>query len=214
MTIWQVVLGFLGLAVFGWMGWISIQSLLQARLLRKWRRPSHAVLANSAAAVWGEVRIHRELSVHGLGECLWRREVVTVRRGKSSSTESDISEKAAFSIVADGHEFHVTDLPTEVTGGESHTHEEDFELGHLLFNDRRTFKTYWLPKVPQLAVVGFVRRRERRWEIEKDAAVGLLWSSHHPARAAFWEAVKGWLGLAVTVAGLVTMGILFFGMSP
>jgi hypothetical protein len=214
MTIWHAVLGLIAFGVLGFLGWYSIQSLLQARLLRGWRRPSHAALENSAAAVWGEVRIQRELSIHGLGDCLWRREIVRIRRGKSWSTESDESEKAAFSIVADGHEFHVVDLPTEVHGTSSHSEEEGFELGHLLWDNRRTFTTHWLPKVAHLAVVGFVRRKNRRWEIEKDAAVGLLWSPHHPARSAFWESVKGWAGVAITAAGFVAMAILLFEMSP
>jgi hypothetical protein len=214
MTIWHVVLGFLGLAVFGWIGWTGFQSLLQARLLRSWRRPSHAVLANSAAAVWGEVRVHDALSVHGFGDCLWHREVITVRRGKSSWTESDVSVKADFSVVADGHEFHVVDLPTEVQGESSMSDAEAYGIDHLLGAGRRTCRTYWLPQIPHLSVVGFVRRRDRRWEIEKDAAAGLLWSCHHPARAAFQEAVKGWLGLALAVAGFVTMAVLFFRLSP
>ena len=187
------------------LGWWSVQSLLQARLLSRWRHPSLDGLSGRRVALRGEVRAREPLSLSPLGDCLWHREIVKVHHGKRSSTESDIAEKADFSIVVDGREFRVPDLPTEVHGGESMNGGEDWELAHLAFGGRRTWTHQWLPVVEHLTVVGQVRRAGDRWDIVKDPVAGLLFTVHPPAKAALQEAVKVGFGLAGALAGLAAL---------
>ena len=187
------------------LGWWSVQSLLQARLLSRWRHPSLDGLSGRRVALRGEVRVREPLRLSPIGDCLWHREIVKVRRGKSTWTESDIAENAGFSIVVDGREFRVPDLPTEVHGGKSLSGGEDWGLSHLAFGDRRSWTHRWLPVVDHLTVVGQARRTGAQWEVVKDPVAGLLFTVHPPAKAALQEAVKGGFGLAGALAGLAVV---------
>jgi hypothetical protein len=194
------------------LGFYSVQSLLQARLLSRWRHPSLDGMSGRTVALRGEVRTREPLRLSPIGDCLWHREVIRVHHGKRSSTESDIAEKADFSIVVEGREFRISDLPTEVHGGESMNGGEDWELSHLAFGGRRTWTHQWLPVVGHLTVVGQVRRAGDRWEVVKDPVAGMLFTAHHPAKTALHEAIKGGFGLAGAVAGLAA--VIYFGLSP
>ncbi|HEU4339317.1 MAG TPA: hypothetical protein VFS19_04550 [Planctomycetota bacterium] len=198
--------GVLGVALL----WYSLQSLLQARLLWRWRHPSLDGLSGRRAAMRGAVRVDEVLHVSPIGDCLWHREVVTVRRGKSSSKESDISQMAGFVLLVDGREYRLPDLPTEVHGGESSTSYDDWEIGHLLWSGRRSYSNRWLPVTDHLTVVGQIRRSGRRWEIAKDPVAGLLFSPEPPVKAALREFVKGALGVAVAIFGI---GLLIWGLA-
>jgi len=182
--------------------WWSLQSLLQARLLWRWRHPSLDGLAGSCAALRGAVRVDEVLHISPIGDCLWHREVVTVRRGKHSSTESDIAEMAGFVLLVEGREYILPDLPTEVHGSKSTSSHDDWEVSHLLWGERRTYTQHWLPVTDHLTVVGQIRRLNRRWEIAKDPVAGLLISPEPPVKAAMKEFIKGALGAAVAIVAI------------
>lgn len=152
-------------------------------------------------ALYGDVRIQDPLRMP-VGDCLWHREIVKVGEGRSRRTVSDVSQMAGFSLVVEGREFRVADLPTEVHGGNSSSGIDDFEWSQVLSGGRERYRNLWLPVVNQLTVVGQIRRTGNRWEIAKDPVAGMLFTSEHPARTALREYVKGGLGLAAAVAAL------------
>jgi len=190
--------------------WWSLQSLLQARLLWRWRHPSLDGLAGRRVALRGAVRVDEALHVSPIGECLWHREVVTVRRGKTTSRESDSSQMAGFVLLVDGRQYILPEFPTEVHGTESSTSHDDWELGHLLWEGRRTYTQHWLPVTDHLTIVGQVRKFGQRWEIHKDPVAGLLFSPEPPVKAALREFVKGALGAAAAVFGF---GLLLWALA-
>ena len=190
------------------LGGYSVQSLVQASLLRRWRHATPAGVSGRTVALNGQVRVHQVLRIAHIGDVLWHREIVKVRRGKSDYTESDTSEHADFSIVVGGDEVRLADSPTEVQGAASKSTTEEWGMENLL-TGRQTVIDEWFPIVEELTVVGRVRRGGRGWEFVRDAAVGLLVTRHHPSRAALQESVKGWAGLAGAVAlGAVTWWML------
>lgn len=190
------------------LGWWSVRNLVQARLLSRWRHPALDGLAGRRVALLGEVRVRTPLRLSPIGDCLWHREIVRVYQRRSWRTESDDSEMADFSLVVDGREFRIPQRPTEVHGGQSLSGREDVDLTDLVFGGRRGWIQYWLPVVPQLTVVGRVRRVGRYWEVAPDPVAGLLFTAHHPSKTALKEAVKGWLGLASALAGLAILVII------
>lgn len=200
-----MLLSVLGGAASVALGWWSVRNLLQARLLSRWRHPSLLGLDGRRAALRGEVRVREPLRLSPLGDCLWHRETVKVHRRRSTRTESDEAEIADFSIVVDGREYRVRDLPTEVHGGKSLSGQEEWAFTSLFFGEKRSWTQRWLPVVDQLTVVGQVRQAGPRWEVVKDPVAGLLFTAHPPERTALKESVKGWLGLAMAVAGLAAV---------
>ena len=204
----QAIVGVAGIVVSIVIGGWSVRNLMQARLLSRWRHPSLDGLAGRRVALLGAVQVRRPLRLSPLGDCLWHREIIRVYKRRSWSTESDDSEMADFSVVVDGREFRIPNLPTEVHGGESMSGWEDQDFTDLIFGRRRVWIQKWLPMVPRLTVVGRVRRVGGSWEVAPDAAAGLLFTSHHPAKTALKEAVKGGLGLAGAVAGMAA--IIYF----
>lgn len=177
----------------------SVQSLLQARLLRGWRHASPAGVAGRAVALNGRVVVHQVLRIAHIGDVLWHREIVKVRRGKSEYTEADTSERADFSLMVGSDEVRIGDEPTEVQGAGSKTTTEEFGLENLFTGQQKVIEE-WMPLVDELTIVGRVQRSGRAWEFVRDPKVGLLITRHHPSRAALQESVKGWCGLAGAAA--------------
>lgn len=199
----------LGIAAASWFAWVSIQSLLQARMLyRLARLPSQAPDPLGRAAFYGRVAVTRRLEL-GFGELLWCRteEQVYRRRGKNSGwkTESTKEEVAGFTIDAHGGPVSFEGLPTEVQGAKGRTdvHHRSgwFGLGHGS-GDRRTVYTY-LPVIGYASLVG---RLKVPGVVERDNKLGLLLSAHEPGKAANIELFKGLAGL-VAVTALIFTGL-------
>lgn len=188
----------------------SVQSLFQAALLARCRTASLAGLAGRSAALCGPVKVRQILRIAHLGDVLWHREIVQTRRGQTLFTDSNVSDRADFSIVVGGEDVRVADNPTEVQGpGRKSTSDGS----GVIAVSRQTVIDEWLPIVDELTVVGRLRRTDAGWEIVGDAKTGLLFSRNDPKRAAFLESLKGWLGIAGAVAGFVAMGFLYFKLS-
>ena len=73
---WVVILMGIGLGIFlaGYVCWISVQNLKQARLLRlaAWVGTS-GLGSDRPAALYGQVRVLRPLRKPSVGDCLWWR---------------------------------------------------------------------------------------------------------------------------------------------
>ena len=223
MSVWAV-LGFLALGAGCFaLGWISVQSLRQAAILRSCRWASLAGKKDQAIAIRGAVRVHEPVHIAHLGDCLWWREVVEERqrvwsRRKYWHTQSDRQETADFSIVIGGEPIGIAPHPTEVHGGRK---EEDFEradfVDSFLGQPDESVTEEWLPIVADLTVVGRLLRVGDAWKIDRDPKVGLLFSIDLPEVAARWESIKGMLGLAGAIAALVTLVWLWIsvrGLGP
>src|SRR5262245_1346641 len=103
------------------LAWSSVQSLLQARLLGRCRNASLAGLHGCADAIRGPVRVKQVLRIASIGDVLWHREIVKATRGQTVMIDSDLADKADFSIVVGGEEVRVAENPTEVQGPASRT---------------------------------------------------------------------------------------------
>jgi hypothetical protein len=186
--------------------WSGVRCLIQARRLLRWRRPSLKGLDGQPVALRGEVRVSDPMKPRTIGDCLWHREVVRqhIVGSKSSSmkTLSDTSHKAEFSIVIEGHECVIADLPTQVYGA----HYRRSSSGD------RYIHTHWLPVVDHLTVLGRVRLRGSKWEIVKDPAVGLIYSIHPAEATAFRELVKAGLCLGLVAAGVLAFYYILTGV--
>jgi len=211
MSVWAV-LGFLlfGSAFFA-LGWISVQSLRQAAILRSCRWASLAGKKDQAIAIRGAVRVDEPVHIAHLGDCLWWREIVKARnrfwsRRKYWSTESDRQTTADFSIMIGEEPIAIAPNPTEVHG---HRTERDFEradvVDSFLGEPDESVTEEWLPIVAELTVAGRLMRVGDGWMIDRDPKVGLLFSIDLPEVAARWESIKGMLGLAGAITALVTM---------
>jgi hypothetical protein len=216
MTIWAIlVLAFAGLLLV-WLGCVSVQSLLQAHLLRSCRRASLAGLAGRSAALRGRVKVREVVRIAHIGDCLWHRE--TIRQRDSDGdwiTQCKTTNLAAFSIAVGGEEVRVARDPTEVQGGGRKSVVEKAGFVDGFFGDRdEEVVDEWLPVLEEITVVGRLERRDAGWEIVPDGKAGLLLSAFYPDRAALQESVKGWLGIAGVVAGFVAIGYLYFWLSP
>ena len=200
-----VLLLFSGIIFSIWLGWRSVRNLVQARLLSRWRHPSLDGLSGRTVALRGDVRVREPLRLSPLGDCLWHREVVKVHRSRSTTTESDNEEKADFSLVVDGREFLLPDLPTVVHGGKSLSGQDEWAFTCLLWGEKRSWRQMWLPVVEHLTVVGRVRQVGRHWVVGRDTVTGLLFTVLHPSRTALKGLVKGGLGLAGAAAGMAAV---------
>ncbi len=202
---WLVVA--IGVGALSLPAWSCVRCLIQARLLLRWRRPSIKGLDGQPATLRGEVRVSDPLHLRAIGDCLWHRQVMQVHtigpKGTSTTrTQSDISDKAVFSIVVEGSEFIVNDLPTRVYGAHY----------RKTYGGNRSFMSYWLPVVDNLTVLGRVRQKGSRWEIVKDSTVGLVYSIHPAEVTAFRELVKAGLSLAVVAVGLLAFYFILAGI--
>ena len=173
----------------------SVRCLTKARQLLRWRRPSLKGLDDQRAALRGQVRMSDPVKDLPSSACLWNRELVRRHivgyKHSSMETVSDLAHKAKFSIVIDGLECVIADLPTQVYGA----------LAKRANNGDISIYTYWLPVVDYLTVLGRVRQKGSRWEVVKDPKIGLIYSKHPAELTALREIVKGALGLALVGAG-------------
>jgi hypothetical protein len=199
-------------AACSWFAWISLQSLLQARLLfRLDRLPLREPDKFGRQAFYGRVTVARAVQA-GFGDLLWCRTEVQVyrRRSKSSGwrTESTVTQTADFQVQAHVGPVRLAGHPTEVQGLQSRTEVHDrtgwFGLGHG-HGDRRTVYTY----LPVCAYVTVVGRHQSRDVVEADNKLGLLLSPNDPGKAAWIETAKGLGGLALVTA-LLACALMFY----
>ena len=202
MTIWHVAGFVLTAGLLIALAWSSVQSLLQARLLGRCRNASLAGLHGCAAAIRGPVRVRQVLRIAHLGDVLWHREIVKATRGQTVMIDSDIADKADFSIVVGGEEVRVAETPTEVQGPATKTSRDGSGKFSL---SREEVIDEWLPVLDELTAVGRLRHGEAGWEIGADPKAGLFLSIRDPKEAAWRESLKGWLGLAGAVAGMAAV---------
>jgi hypothetical protein len=189
------------------LGWISVQSLVQASLLRSWRRGSLAGLDGRAAALRGRVKVRGVVRIAHIGNCLWFRELVETRSGygrrRSWNTESDTQTVADFSLVVGADEVRVAGEPTEIHGKESNSNTESPDVVNRVLGDPDERVTEeWLPVLEDLTIVGRLRRVGGGWEIGRDPVSGLLFATDVPTQAALNETLKGVFGLAGVAAGI------------
>jgi hypothetical protein len=199
-----VILGFLG-----WMAWISVQSLLQGR-----------VLLRALALPQLKDNLDRVVSVHGTPEpagpsygpmgfpVLWYRKKYQEyhRSGKSGSWRTIDSEERTnefFLNFPDGGRVRVLDKPTEIQGIQRRT-----DKASMWSNQRTVFE--WLPISPGLTVMGKLALSATGATLTPDAKLGFLFSTYTPKGAAAIEIAKGIVGLLLVLGGLVFGLILAF----
>lgn len=202
-------------AVLSWSAWISLQSLLQAKLLLRVRSlASHLPDRPGPAAVRGSVRITGPIRNRDRQDLLWYRETVQAYRSRRRRSEwetvTDNEHAADFSVEAGGRSFRVEGTPTESQGVRSHTEYLDPGwLGIFRRNGDRRVVRRWLDVPARLTVVGRLERKGDEAFLVKDPKVGLLFSPHAPGRAASIEIAKGAAGLLVVTAA-VAAGLWFY----
>jgi hypothetical protein len=210
----SVILLVVGVVALSWLSWISIQSLLQARLIGSIvRMADEAPEPGRATAVHGRVRVTEKPRSGWLGDVLWfRREHQELRgSGKSRSwqTVSTEEETAKFRLEAGGREVWVVDPPTEVHGTRSATSHDEGGSGcaTLGFGERPTRTvTTWLPVPERLTAAGRLEERGGVLGLVRDGKIGLYLSPDEPHAAAARERAKGVWGLvAVTVAVVLAL---------
>ena len=201
-----IIFGIIGLAVLGWVAWISIQSLIQASLLRGAAEEGGAPSGSDRpAAIHGRTKILDPVRVGGKGDLLWFKTVHEERRGwgrrRRWVTVGREEGTAQFRIESGGREVGVGDHPTEVQGAHSETqYGSGGFLGGMFSNQRTRIK--WLPVPPVVTVVGRLETAGDEWKIVKSPKVGLLLSPHEPGKAAGLETMKGIFGLIIVAAGI------------
>ena len=209
MTSGHWVLGAAGVVGLSLLVWKSFRCFLQGRRLLRWRRASFEGVVDLPASIRGTVRVKQPLKVSDLGNCLWHREVTQTHTpgGKGTTitkTVSDIAKKARFSIVIDGREFLVADEPTLVYGARARRN----------FGGDRTVRTYWIPVLEYLTILGRVRQRGEGYSILKDPKVGLIYSVHPAEHTAHREFAKAGLCLALFALGVTALYLFLTGPPP
>jgi hypothetical protein len=208
-----IILLVLGGIALTWLSWISIQSLLQARMLSRLGL-SQASLPDSPApaAIRGSPCILVPIHVPELGECLWYHRRVQVVDGygknKGWKTREDTISAATFTVLAEGRNFTVDEPPTEVQAKQSKTEYPD---GRVLFarrGDRRVIHDL-LRVPPVVTVVGRLEASGNTLRIVKDHKVGLFVSPHEPRKAARIELSKAVAGLLAVTAG-IALGLALY----
>lgn len=197
MTILILIAGGVALA---WLSWISLQSLLQARLLRETHKLAGVMLEPDVrAAIHGTVRVTRSIDSAGLRNVLWYKRTQQEKRGfgKNSqwATVDEEEETAEFCVETADRAVWVADQPSEVQSMSSETHYSEGWSERII--------TKWLPFSPTITAVGRIQRRGETWALVRDGKAGLLLSPHEPGRAAFTEAAKGVIGLLAVTAGII-----------
>jgi len=198
-----IVLVMLGL--LGWLAWISIQSILQGRVLRR-----------ALALPQLKDNIDRVVSVHGAPEpagpaygpmgfpVLWYRKKYQEyhRSGKHGSWRTIDSEERTnefFLNFPDGGRVRVMDKPTEVQGMQTRT-----DKASMWSNQRTVYE--WLPISPGITVMGKLALSDTGATLTPDGKLGFLFSTHTPGGAAAIEIAKWIFGL------LLVLGALVFGL--
>jgi len=212
--IWNVVVLILALAGLGWLGWVSVQSLRQASLLRSLPKGSVGALEGSTLAAHGTVKILEALEVRAVGPCLWCRTTVQeldsiawslVGRRRRWRTVNEETKIARFALVVGGQEIEIAAPPTEVQGSLRRSDSDTPDLIGQLFegSSRETYE--WLPVLEEMTVIGRLERRGDSRAVVTDPALGLLLSPHPPDRAARIEAWKGLGGVLAVIAGALLL---------
>ena len=208
-----VILLILGGLLLAWLSWISIQSLLQARMLFRLGHLQAALPDRPApAAVRGPVRILLPIESPEAGPCLWYRRKLQVLDGygknKGWKTRDDTTFAAHFAVEAQGREFRVEEPPTELQATETSTEYPDGGYWFASRGDRRVVHE-WL-RVPRLVtVVGRLEATSTSVSIVKDGRLGLFVSPHDPRKAAGIELWKG-LGGLLAVTAAIALGLSLY----
>jgi hypothetical protein len=205
-----VVLGVVALSYFAW---ISLQSLLQARLLfRLGALSSRIPSADGPVALFGTLRVLDPLRLQGMAGFLWYRRTLQIRRGRGKNARWETAEDnvwmAACLVTSQGREFRVEETPTEVQGTETFTEYLDGGYFFSSNGDRRVRHSR-LAIPDRLTVAGRLERRPHGEVVVKDNKVGLLVSPRQPSRAASVELAKGLGGLVAVTAG-VAAGLWYY----
>ena len=127
MALYQYVLILLGagvVAVLGCAIWLSVRSILRARLLSQAvANASGMQEGDRPVAVHGRVRITAPLRLPGHGEVLWYKWTLQKRVGRGSSegwhTEDSEEKMAGMVLETQSGNVHIDDLPTEVQSARS-----------------------------------------------------------------------------------------------
>ena len=198
-----IILTLVALAALGYLAWISIQSLMQASLLRSAAKADGRTSGSDRpAAIHGPLTVVDPLNTADRRNLIWYRTIHEERRGWGKNrrwvTVGREEEAAPFQIESGGRQISVNDHPTEVQGAESKTQYGEGGFFGMFSNQRS--KTRWLPVTPTLTVLGRLESNGDEGEMVKSPKVGLLFSPHEPSKAAMQETFKG-------IAGLIGVGI-------
>lgn len=201
----------LAVGALSYFAWVSLQSLLQARLLFRVRELSRGPGPDGRTALRGRLRVTEPLRLHGVGSVLWRKAThqVLVRSGKNRrwKTVHEEVDVAAFVVTASGRDVSLAEPPTEVQATQSRTDYD--EPGGCLGGHERRVRLEWLPVTPSLTAVGRLEGRDGAWRLARDNKVGLLLSPRDPESAAWVEVGKGLAGLAAVTA-LTAFGLWLY----
>lgn len=201
----------LAVGALSFFAWVSLQSLLQARLLFRARELARGPGPDGRMALRGRVRVQEALRLHGAGPVLWRKAThqVLVRSGKNRrwKTVHEEEDVASFVLVADGREVTLEGPPTEVQAAQTRTDYD--EPGGCLGGHTRRVLLQWLPVASTLTAVGRLVPVAGGWRLARDNKVGLLLSPRDPESAAWVEVAKGLAGLAA-VTVLTALGIWLY----
>ncbi|MHC4607854.1 MAG: hypothetical protein ACYTAF_13155 [Planctomycetota bacterium] len=216
MEVWVILLiAFLGLGVAAYLGWYSIQSLVQARLLRE-----ASELGAGGDSLEGPVAVYGKVDVIASMECrpvarnvLWYRAVheVLERSGDDWSWSKTGEEEgtADFTIDSPAGKYLVGEHdPTEVQFARSITKYGGSTgcVGAIFSRHGDTrVRIKWLPESDYLTVVGGVVRRGDEHLLVRSGTVGLLFSPRSPGHAANRETIKGVAGLILAIAIATTV---------
>ncbi len=202
-------------AIGCWIGWISVQSLRQAALLRR------AVTARTGGLMWdGPIAVRGPVIVHsplnGPEPCLWYRMTQEEHRGSGKHSRwvriGFVEQIATFDIECGNMHIRLAQEPTEVQGMERRRNYDRVGFLDSLMGDRSTRTTEeWLPLHKTITAIGRLRPSELGATLIKDPTLGLLLTPHPPERAASIEALKGIVGFLVIAAG-IAVALYCFGI--
>jgi hypothetical protein len=219
-TLGTIVLVVLGGAGLVWLGWISIQSLRQALLLRALPPDCAGVMDGRRVAIHGQVRILDPIDTPGVGLCLWSRTIVkqadSVLSGLAFGrrrwrTISDSTAFAGFVLVVNGQETEIGGPPTEVQGTRTKRVADDPDFLDMLMKDNCSMTIEWLPVPPMATVIGRLERRGEARVVVEDPELGLFLTPNAPDDAARLETIKGIGGLLGIAVGVILL-ILLLGI--
>lgn len=213
MALLIVLLGLGGIFLAG-LSWLSLQNLLQARMLFRLGRLEAALPDRPApAAVRGPIRILMPLGDPDLREFLWYRQTTQVLQGSGRNRSwrnwEDKVSSATFAVEANGRQFRVEEVPTEVQATESESEYLDGRGYLFARNGDRRVRREWL-RIPRLVtVVGRLEATPTAVRLVRDSHLGLFVTPHEPRKAAGIELWKGIAGLVVVTAGVI-LGLWFY----
>jgi hypothetical protein len=223
MNVGLILVFVLGAALLLWLGWISVQSLIQASLLRSIPDASLSSMQPQSGAVRGRIRVDVPIRAgsSGIGNCLWRRvriqqcgsDRIWLFRGRNSDswrTVADDTEMAGFVLQVGDATVFVDEFPTEIQGRQSRTNHGDSSFFDQWFGGLRDREIVeWLPAIGSLTVLGRLERKDGAWRVSRDPVVGLLFTPREPSTASLVELLKGIAGLVIVLAGAIGLILLF-----